>query len=79
MENAVKIAHSSHTHEKVNKTDSFQPSGCNGTPVYVNLISVCSTQLFCEHRRNILANEVPSERYFLFFFQGAWQRMRLYF
>ena len=30
LENAGKIAHFIFTYEKVDKTDSLQPSGCNG-------------------------------------------------
>ena len=35
LDDAGKIAHFSFTYENVNKTDSFQPSGCNGTIAYL--------------------------------------------
>ena len=43
IENARKMAHFSTTYEKVNKTDSLQPSGSNGPLVYIqiNVVSVC--------------------------------------
>ena len=40
LENAGKIDNFSFTYEKVNKTDSLQPSGCNGPLVCINRRSV---------------------------------------
>ena len=67
-----KIDNLSFTYEKVYKTDSLQPSGCNGPHVYIFVVSVCpfvrSQQPFSAPRRPTLASEVPrkSSRDYIF-------------
>ena len=58
---AGKIAQFSFTYEKVNKTDSVQPYGCNGPLVYINFRSVCLFVCYCRSPLPALTNEVAKE------------------
>ena len=61
LENAGRSTHFYLTYEEVNKTDSLQPSGCNGPLVYINLR--CVGQFVCYSCSPLSADQSWKVRY----------------